>query len=774
MTPDGRRRRSVDGMQRRRIRVTGIVQGVGFRPHVHALARSLGLVGTVRNDATGVTVEVQGPGRAVAEFEAQLRAAPPPLALVEELTATEIPPLGEVGFRILPSDDAGARTALVPPDVATCPACLAEVDDPADRRHRYALTNCTACGPRYSIVRTVPYDRPATTMAPYPLCDECRVEYEDPTDRRFHAQPVCCPACGPGLRLESLRADVPLPVGDPVAGAAALLRAGRVVAVKGIGGFHLAACADDETAVATLRARKHREEKPFAVLVRDLDVARRLCHVDGPEAALLTDPARPIVLLRRRGDAVAPSVAPRTGELGLFLPYTPLHHLLLRALDGPLVLTSGNRAQEPIVHHDEDVATRLAPVADAVLTHDRAIHVRVDDSVARVVDGEPVLLRRSRGHVPRPVRLPVAPPVSVLAVGAELKSTVCLTRGSNAVLSHHLGDLQGWEVLVAFRDAIAHLQRLLDVTPGAVAHDLHPQYLSTTHATELAGVELVAVQHHHAHVASCLAEHGRGADERVLGVALDGTGWGTDGTVWGGELLVADLRDAQRVGHLGAVPLPGGDAAVREPWRMAVAHLLAADLGLPPDLPVLRRNAARAQDVAAVARSGTASLPTSSAGRLFDAVAALLDVRDAISHEGQAAIELEQLAATATDAGTHDHLLHGAGTTDDPLVLDPATAVRQVVAEHRAGVDRAAVAARFHAGLAAALVDAGQRLCATHGLTTVALSGGVFQNVTLLRAVTTGLREAGLEVLRHRRVPPNDGGIALGQAAVAAARLATG
>jgi hydrogenase maturation protein HypF len=779
-------------MHRRRIRVRGIVQGVGFRPHVHAVATALGLAGWVGNDADGVLVEVEGPAPAVDRFEELLRTEPPPLAVVDEVVVEPLEPTGAVGFVIAVSDAAGRRTTLVPPDVAACDACLAEVDDPADRRHGYALTNCTDCGPRYTIVRDVPYDRPATTMAAFPMCALCAAEYHDPTDRRFHAQPVACPACGPRLRLVPLRGgdvavDATARPGDlaVVERTVALLTDGWVVAVKGVGGFHLAVRADDEDAVATLRRRKRREEKPFAVMVADLDAARALCVVDAAEAALLGDRSRPIVLLRRRTDAaaapaVAPAVAPGSHELGLFLPYTPLHHLLLSRLGLPLVLTSGNVSDEPIVHRDEDAEARLAPVADALLTHDRPIHVRVDDSVARVVEGDPVLLRRSRGHVPRPVRLPVAATVPVLAVGAELKSTVCVARGADAVLSHHLGDLRTWEVSVAFRDAVAHLERLMDVRPQVVAHDLHPQYLSTVFATERDDARLVGVQHHHAHVASCLAEHGRGVGSPVLGVALDGTGWGPDGTIWGGELLLADLRSGVRVGHLSTVPMPGGDAAVREPWRMAVAHLLDAEGTVHDDLALVRRHDDRVAAVAAVARTPRHAPVTSSAGRLFDAVAALLDVRDTVSYEGQAAIELEQLAATVAGgdpgdvAGAHGHRVSGQGTAEDPLVIDRAHAVRAVLRDVRAGEAPAVVAARFHVGLAAGLVDAATRLCDQHGVGTVALSGGVFQNVVLLRAVSAGLVDAGLEVLRHRRVPPNDGGIALGQAAVAAARDADG
>jgi hydrogenase maturation protein HypF len=760
---------------RSRIRVEGIVQGVGFRPFVHALAAEHRLAGFVGNDAAGVFIEAEGDPAAVGALVDAVRTRPPALALVERVSVASLPPTGEPGFQIVTSVAAGARSALVSPDTATCADCLRELLDPADRRHRYAFVNCTNCGPRFTIVRDVPYDRPLTTMAGFAMCAACAREYHDPADRRFHAQPTCCPACGPSLRLVT-SAGAPV-AGDPVQAAAALLDRGAVVAVKGLGGYHLAADATCEPAVAALRARKHREDKPFAVLVPDLATAAHVCEVDPVAEGVLAGRRRPIVLLPRRpaGDGagtapeIAHSVAPGNRVLGLMLPYTPLHHLLAAELGRPFVLTSGNVSDEPIAYHDPDATERLAGIADAFLTHDRPIHVRADDSVVRIVQGGELPLRRSRGYAPEPLTLPWTVPRPVLACGAELKSTFCLATGDRAFVSHHIGDLENYETLRSFTDGIGHFQRLFDITPLLVAHDLHPDYLSTKYAQDLAGmdrgeVELVGVQHHHAHVAACLADNGEAGP--VVGVAFDGLGYGVDGTLWGGEVLVADLVGFERVGWLEPVALPGGAAAIREPWRMAAAYLHAAYGDEPPaGLDVVARNRPRWRAVVTLASGGVRSPLTSSAGRLFDAVAALLGVRDVVRYEGQAAIELEQLADRATRDGYPVALDGGA-----PLVLRGTDLIRAVVDDLRRGVDPAVIAARFHNGLAALVVATAGRVAASAGLGTVALSGGVFQNMLLLEAVAAGLRREGLKVLVHRRVPPNDGGISLGQAAVAAAR----
>jgi hydrogenase maturation protein HypF len=745
------------------VRVEGIVQGVGFRPFVYALATRLGLCGLVGNDVDGVFAEVEGPAEAVREFLAALERDAPPLARVDRVTATAVAPAGAASFEIVASESAGRRRTLIAADTATCADCLRELADPADRRFRYPFINCTNCGPRFTIVRDVPYDRPLTTMASFTMCDRCAAEYHDPSDRRFHAQPVCCPACGPQLTLLDSAGK---PVFDEALdGAAELLRQGAIVAVKGLGGYHLAADATCEAAVAALRARKHREDKPFAVIAADVPGTRRLCQVSDPEAALLTYKARPIVLLTRLpGAAVASSAAPGNRQLGVMLPYTPLHHLLLAAVGRPLVLTSGNVSDEPIAYRDKDALDRLSGIADAFLTHDRAIHIRTDDSVARAFGGHPVLIRRSRGYVPEPVTVRGSFPRPVLACGAELKNTFCLARGHHAFVSHHIGDLGNTETLHSFVEGIAHFSRLFDITPQVVAHDLHPEYLSTKYAIELDGVDLVGVQHHHAHIASCLADNG--ADGPVIGVAFDGTGYGPDGTIWGGEFLIADLAGFRRGGHLAPVPMPGGAAAIRQPWRMAAAYLEADRPGDPvTGLGVARRNADRWDAVVSMARRRVNAPLTSSAGRLFDAVAAILGVRDEISYEGQAAVELEQLA-DPDEAGAYRAGIEAA----EPFRARGGDLVGAAAAELAAGVPREIIAARFHNGLAA-LVQAGCGLLRErHGLSTVALSGGVFQNLLLLQRTVGRLEAHGFSVLLHSRVPCNDGGISLGQAVVAAAR----
>ncbi|WP_219413817.1 carbamoyltransferase HypF [Pseudonocardia nigra] len=747
---------------RARIRVEGVVQGVGFRPFAHSLAMRLDLGGLVGNDSEGVFVEVEGDAAAVGEFQHALRRDAPPLAVIERVTAEECTPRGDRAFTIVASRAGPARHTLVSPDTATCAACLAELADPDDRRHGHPFLSCTHCGPRFTIVTDVPYDRPATTMAGFPMCAACAAEYSDPADRRFHAQPICCPACGPALRL--LDADGGPRDGDPVAGAAALLTSGAVLAVKGLGGFHVAADATCEGAVAALRARKHREDKPFAVMVPDLDAARRLCAVDAAAESVLTSARRPIVLLPRRADAaVAQAVAPGNASLGLVLPYTPLHTLLAAALGRPFVLTSGNVSDEPIAYTDTDAAARLGGIVDATLTHDRPIHTRTDDSVVRLFRGREYPLRRSRGYVPHPLPLPSPAHRPVLACGAELKNTFCLARDRHAFVSHHIGDLENYETYRSFTEGIAHFRRLFDIVPEVVAHDLHPDYLSTKYARELDGVELVGVQHHHAHVASCLADNG--VTGPVIGVALDGLGYGTDGTIWGGEFLLADLVGHRRLGHLDPVPMPGGAAAIRQPWRMAAAYLGAAyPEGLPDGLDVARRNSERWAPVAAMARSGLNSPLTSSAGRLFDAASAILGVRDAVNYEGQAAVELEQRADRA-HRGSYPARLVG----EDPFRVLGSDLVRGVADDVVAGVATGTVAARFHNGLTAAVVAGCRRAREVTGTTTVALSGGVWQNVLLLTSAVDALEAAGFAVLVHSRVPTNDGGISLGQAAIAAA-----
>ncbi len=731
------------------------MQGVGFRPFVYGLAREFDLVGWVENTASGVTLEIQGAPASVLAFIESLRVRTPLLAQIDSVDDLEVPPGGDVDFRIRTSTAVGAATASVSPDVATCADCLAEVDDPADRRFGYAFTNCTNCGPRYSIVRAIPYDRPNTTMADFRMCRECQADYDDPTDRRFHAQPLCCPVCGPQLSAS-------------ITDTAIALRRGDIVAIKGIGGFHLAVLASSDDGVAALRARKHRQDKPFALMCLDLSSVERICELSPPEAALLTSIERPIVLLQRItgvDSGIAAGVAPHTSELGVMLAYTPLHHLLLTELGEAIVCTSANYSDEPIAYRNADAEQRLSSIADRFLSNDRPIHIRVDDSVARVVDGSPYLVRRSRGYAPAPLSLPWSAPRPVLACGAELKNTVALARDRQVFLSHHIGDLKSAETFVAFREAIEHMSRLFEIRPEVVVRDLHPDYLSGQHADALAeefGLDEVVVQHHHAHVAACLADASHAGP--VIGVAFDGAGYGPDNTVWGGEFLIADLTSYRRVGWFSPVAMPGGDAASNQPWRMAAAYLDAIGEPEPEDLPAHRRNP-RWSQVLQIARNGVNSPLTSSVGRLFDAVASVLDVRDESRYEGQAAIELEQLVAKH-ERGTYTA---GVSSNDGTHTVAGVDLVSAVLADLRRGVDRGQIAMRFHRGLAEAVVQVCERIRDESGLDVVALSGGVFLNTTLLVDTTERLTAKGFAVLRHRRVPCNDGGISLGQAAVASA-----
>ena len=754
------------------VRVTGTVQGVGFRPFVYSLATRLGLSGFVGNDSGGVFAEVEGTPAAVAEFLAAVARDAPPLARIGQVVATNMQPYGSAGFSIAPSAPGAQRTALVSADSAMCADCLAELRDPGDRRHAYPFINCTNCGPRFTIVADVPYDRPSTTMAPFAMCERCAAEYHDPANRRFHAQPVCCPACGPRLGLRG-RGGSAMAAGDPLAAAAALLRDGQVLAVKGLGGYHLAVDARSEAAAAALRARKHREDKPFAVMAAGLAAARELCEVDQTAAALLAGPRRPIVLLPRRPGAVAAAVAPGNRQLGVMLPYTPLHHLLLEAAAGPIVLTSGNSSDEPIAYRDEDAFARLAGIADAFLTHDRAIHIRTDDSVVRVWGGvagselagrgREMLIRRSRGYVPEPVTVAARFPRPVLACGAELKNTFCLAKDDRVFVSHHIGDLENAATLRSFTEGIGHFGRLFGIEPEVVAYDLHPEYLSTKYALDL-DIDSCGVQHHHAHIASCLADNGHQGP--VIGVAFDGTGYGTDGTLWGGEFLIADLAGFERAGHLEPVPMPGGAAAIRQPWRMAAAYLRTAFPGGPPaGLDVVRRNERSWSAIVSMAGKGVNSPVSSSAGRLFDAVAALLSVRDTINYEGQAAVELEQLADPG-ETGSY----RAAISDGPPFRIQGASLVRAVTAELTEGTSAPLIAARFHNGIAALIEEGCVLARERHGLGTVALSGGVFQNLLVTERATARLEARGFRVLLHSRVPCNDGGISLGQAVVAGAR----
>ncbi|MHB8382537.1 MAG: carbamoyltransferase HypF [Candidatus Binataceae bacterium] len=753
----------VNRRARLRIRVGGIVQGVGFRPFVHNLARRLALSGFVRNDSRGVLIEVEGIQHQVRDFIDSLRSEAPPLALIEHLESAAGALVGESQFKIIESEAAGAPEVLIAPDIATCEDCVREIFAPDDRRYRYPFNNCTNCGPRFTIVTRVPYDRALTTMARFTMCSECAREYGDPSNRRFHAQPVSCPRCGPILRLVDRIGD-PI-AGDPVRAAADCLRDGQILAVKGLGGFHLAADATNETAVVRLRARKYRESKPFAVMVPDIFAARELAEIDQAEAQTISSSRRPIVLLRRLAEAkLASAVAPGNRNIGLMLPYTPVHHLLCGELARPFVLTSGNVSDEPIAYLDSDAAERLNAIADCFLIHDRAIHLRTDDSVVRVLRGREYPIRRSRGYAPQPLAMPFSARRPILACGAELKNTFCLVKGDRAFVSHHIGDLENYETLSAFTDGIAHFRRLFGIDPQLVAHDLHPEYLSTKYAMELNGVELIGVQHHHAHIASCLADNGQQGP--AIGVALDGLGYGIDSTFWGGEFLVANLERFQRVGHFEAVAMPGGVAAIRQPWRMAAAYLdaLFGD-SVPEGLEVIRRNSARWRKVVRMARAQINSPRTSSVGRLFDAVAAIIGVRDTIDYEGQAAIELEQHATTSEESFYKINI-----NPDEMLLARGTELVRAVVGDLRANVPTGIIAARFHNTLARMIADICRIIRSRRGHNTVALSGGVFQNMLLLDRTERALGEQDFRVHTHHQVPANDGGISFGQAAIAAAR----
>jgi hydrogenase maturation protein HypF len=752
---------------RKRIRVTGLVQGVGFRPFVFRLAENLGLAGWVRNTSQGVELEAEGQAAALARFLRELKAGAPPLARVEAVRVEDAPPLGEKAFIIQESLDSAAVEAVIPPDVGACDDCLREIGDPLDRRYAYPFTNCTNCGPRFTLIREVPYDRKHTTMAAFAMCPQCRAEYEDPRDRRFHAEPTACPACGPRVWLEDRggqRRD-----DEVLVAASALLSEGKILAVKGLGGFHLACDAAQDEAVLTLRERKGRVAKPFAVMVRDLATAERLCHVTDRVKALLLSPEKPIVLARtREGARLSAHVAPGNRYLGVLLPYTPLHHLLLAQGPEALVMTSGNLSEEPLVFTNEGARTRLAGLADAFLLHDREIHVPCDDSVVRPLDdGGAVILRRARGFVPRTVTLPLAAP-EILGVGAEQKNTFCLAWGGTALMSQHLGDLDSLETFEYFGLAVAHLQALSRKKARTIAHDLHPGYMSTRYAEAQEEVRKLAVQHHHAHIAAVLAEHGR--TERCLGVALDGTGYGPDGTVWGGELLVADLAGYERAGHLSPVRLPGGDAAIRQPQRMAAAYLLATygegaeEMGRRLGLTLSARDWAI---LGRQAETGLNSPITTSAGRLFDAVAAAIGVCRERTYEGQPALELEM----AADGGEPGGYAAGISEAEGKLVLDTAAVFRAAVEDRLAGVAAGTIAARFHAALIDLLAEACRRLRESSGLNLAALSGGVFQNARMAVGLRKRLAGMGFEVLTHTLIPPNDGGIALGQVAVAAARL---
>ena len=774
---------------RLRLQVRGVVQGVGFRPFVHHIATQHDLSGFVCNDSAGVSIEIEGKVGDLEAFQHALTHHAPPLAHIEQVTTTPVSPSGTRGFVLLHTQQHARAYTLASPDVAICDECLAELLDPTNRRYRYPFINCTHCGPRYTIIESLPYDRPTTTMAQFSLCPECRREYEDPIDRRFHAQPNACPTCGPQLSFRWLYREVAPALArrfhpdaatlngeDALQRSQELLAHGGIVAIKGIGGFHLACDATSDQAVATLRQRKQRGDKPFAIMARDLAAVLQVAYVSAGEIALLTSPARPIVLLKKRvGSALSERVAPGNRDIGIMLPYSPLHYLIFAPAPTDtavapvpwLVMTSGNHADEPIVIDNDAALNQLGDLADGVLLHDRPIRVPCDDSVVRMVDGHAQPVRRSRGYAPLPVHLPIEVP-PILAVGGEIKNTFCLAQSRHAFLSQHMGDMESIETQESFHRAVAHLQQLFRVQPILVACDLHPAYFSSRLAAEYAAqhtgaTKLVKVQHHHAHIAGLMAECGLSGTTPVIGFCFDGTGYGPDRAIWGGEVLVADYCDYDRVAHLAYLPLPGGDAAIHKPYRMALAALWANRQPWDPALPPVQAASATEQTILRLQlETGLNCVQTSSMGRLFDTVAALSGVRQIATYEAQAAIELEALVTPTTSA------YHFALPTAECATFDAAPVLAAVVNDVLRGVPQATIASRFHNAVADLILDVSILTRQQSGLNQVALSGGVFQNVTLLRRTLERLQRAGFETLVHHLTPPNDGGLALGQILVAA------
>jgi hydrogenase maturation protein HypF len=755
---------------RKGLDVSGIVQGVGFRPYVYRLASELKLVGSIANTPAGVTIEVQGTAEAVDSFLTRLPLELPRLARITGLATRVLPCNHDHEFRILASVVGEESRALISPDVAICEDCRRELFDPHDRRFRYPFINCTNCGPRFTIVRGIPYDRARTSMAKFQMCPACQREYDDPLNRRFHAQPNACWDCGPRVELwDSFGRRIDTP--DPVEAAAALLREGRVVAVKGLGGFHLAVDATNASAVATLRQRKRRVGKPFAIMAPDFTAMDAFCIADDSSRALLLGPERPIVLLPKKVPSpIAQEVAPRIHELGVFLPYTPLHHLLFAGgRFTALVMTSGNLSEEPIAIENREAVERLGGLGDFFLVHDRDILRRSDDSVVRSSGGHVLQLRRSRGYVPVPIFLQQELP-PILAVGGELKNTICLTKGRHAFLSQHVGDLENLEAHKFFEEAIAHLEHILEIVPQVIAYDLHPDYFSTRWALAQKGVRLVGVQHHHAHIASCMAENH--LDGKVIGFALDGTGYGTDGHIWGGEVLVSDYEEFHRVAHLAYVPMPGGEAAIHEPWRMALSYLLRHFGEKLFDLPVpfvRQLDRRRAELLLRMIERGVNSPLTSSCGRLFDAVAALVGIRQTVTYEAQAAIELEM----AIDSHGDDTGYPLAVVSDKSgWTMDAGPLFEAIAGDLKRGIPTGTISRKFHEGLADVFAQLACLVRERTGHSRVCLSGGSFQNMHLLQALQVRLQRHGFEVFTHSEVPPGDGGLSLGQALVASRRRA--
>jgi len=751
-----------------RVEIKGIVQGVGFRPFVHKLARRCHLRGYVLNDTAGVRIEVEGAKSDLDRFLSRIKASPPPLSRIERIKITRIPLRNFPRFVIRESEKKKDRTVMISPDLATCDDCLSELFDPEDRRYGYPFLNCTNCGPRLSIIQDVPYDRDKTTMEKFRMCPDCETEYHDPENRRFHAQPNACPVCGPKLTLLDNKGRK-LNTSAPVAHTIGLLKQGSIVAVKGIGGYHLAVDATNSQAVSKLRKRKYREDKPFALMAKDLKTVRMFCHLNPLEKKLLQAVSRPILLLSKKNSPlITPEVAPLQKSWGVMLPYTPLHHLLLDPSHLILVMTSANQSDEPIAYQDDDALKRLSRIADYFLMHDREIFRRCDDSVSRVWNGQEMILRRGRGYVPLPVKVNLRFRQHILAVGTQLKNTFCLTRDGFAFLSTHIGDLENFEVLGFYEKEIERAKRLCSVQPRVVAYDLHPEYLSTKYAQALPGVKKIPVQHHHAHIASCMAENK--ISRKVIGVAFDGTGYGEDKAVWGGEFLIADLKEFKRAAHLEYVPMPGGEMAIHHPWRMAAAYLYTCygEDFLNLDLEFVRKlDRDKWYAIHKMLNRKINLFPTSSIGRLFDGISVLLNWRETTHYEGQPAIELETWA-DENEKGKYAFEITG---ENGILILRPERIINGVVADLCGKKSKAEIAAKFHNSIAQMTHEVCLRLRKEYDLNSVCLSGGVFQNVFLLDRIHRLLIKSKFQVYTHHQVPPNDGGISLGQAAVANQRI---
>jgi len=750
----------------RKFHVNGIVQGVGFRPFVYQLAKQYGLKGEVANTAAGVSIHIEGPPGKIKSFETDLCEKSPPLAHVVEITSHDEPPKHFAHFSIVCSHGADQMSTLISPDVSICHDCLKELFDPNDRRFGYPFINCTNCGPRYTIIDDIPYDRPKTSMRHFRMCQHCQAEYDDPANRRFHAQPNACADCGPHVILCDNK-QKQLDVGDPIAEAARLVRQGHILAIKGLGGFHLAVDAQNSDAVVRLRRRKVREEKPFALMSYDCEQVENYAVVGPEERKLLTSIQRPIVLLRKKTPhSIAEEVAPRNKYFGVMLAYTPLHYLLLNHGFSALVMTSGNISEEPIAIDNSDAFERLAGIADYFLIHNRDIYLRSDDSIVRYAAEATRFIRRSRGYVPVPVFLKGELP-PMLALGAELKNTICITKGNTAFLSQHVGDLENLITYEFFRLTIDHLARILEVTPRLCAYDLHPDYLSTRFAEEQQDIARVQVQHHHAHIVSCMAE--RKLDGKVIGLSFDGTGYGTDGTIWGGEILIATAASFERAGHLAYVPMPGSAAAIKEPWRMAISYLHHAfgDRLWDLDLPMFRLiEASKIKIIVEMIQKGVNCPHTSSLGRLFDGVAAIVGIRNQVKFEGQAAMELEMQAADGIDTIYDFDWVSG-----DPIQILSDPIICGVVQDVQNGLSIAEISIKFHKTLIALFAEICVSLRQNRDLNRVVLSGGCFQNSILLSGMIRELRFRDFEVFAHQQVPTNDGGISLGQAVVAAAQI---